>query len=221
MRVAPRNLSGLAMSRRSITHVTLWPALFAASSMVAGGEAPAAGQAVSHARSSEVERAGTKPISAPHDDRALARHLIDHDRTGIALADEVIANGTSDEVKIVARRIRSDLQREIAALEELAGPAATTDMPRPPADPDLTRGLARLAKTTGGEADALFVDLMIVHLATGLLIVHAAMPHLRDPTLRAMVNARFADRARDIGELQRMRAVDRVDRVDRGRSSVL
>lgn len=150
----------------------------------------------------------TQPASAPQNDHVYASHLAHHHRDGIAMADAVIANGASDEVEAIARRIKASQQRDIPTLEAHK-PEAKTKAMMPPTDPDMKRGMARLKAAKGAEADALFLELMMAHHASGLTMTHSAMHHLDDVELRSLAEKTIASQAREIGELQRLRESNR------------
>lgn len=155
-----------------------------------------------------------KRMSAPHDDPTFAMHMAQHHRDGIAMADAVIANGKSDSVKAMARRSRSDQQKDLAKLEHHRGDKAheSAQAAMPPKDPEMERGMARLKAAKGAEADRLFLELMIAHHASGLMMAHTAMPELGDTELKSMAQNMFTKQAREIGELQRLREGTRAAR---------
>ncbi len=72
----------------------------------------------------------------------------------------------------------------------------------------MKQAMTQLKAAKGTEADRLFLELMIAH-AHGLMMAHAAMPHLGDSELKDMANDMFAKQAREIGELQRLREINR------------
>lgn len=157
--------------------------------------------------------AQTKPRSAPVDAKAFAMHMANHERHGIAMADAVIANGTSDEVKSLARRIKADQQKALAKFEAKAGP----DQMGPKGQgkggrrihPDMERRLAQLNAAKGAEADRMFLEMMITHHAAGLLMAHHGAGSLADADMKATAQTLFSNQARDIGELQRLREANR------------
>ncbi len=153
----------------------------------------------------------TKKMAAPHDDHAYSMQMAQHHRDGIAMADAVIANGKSDDVKDIARRIKSDQQRDLATLEGHKGPKMDKNakMIMPPKDPDMQREMSELKAAKGAEADRKFLELMITHHASALMMTHTAMPHLADAKLKSKANEMFAKQAKDIGELQRLRETNR------------
>lgn len=180
---------------------------------------------------------GQQMSNVSYDPHAFAMHVAEHHRHGIALADAVIANGQNAQVKALARRIRSDLQRELATLDahktgksdvSKPGDVRSGDAtkpgtinkpgdvgPVPPGrgmgmgmgmrDPEVGRGLMQLENAKGADADRLFLELMIVHHASGVKIVHGAMHHLTENQLKSMARDMFGKQARQIGELQRLR----------------
>lgn len=156
-----------------------------------------------------TDPAQTKQKSAPVDAQAFAMHMANHHRHGIAMADAVIANGTSDEVKSIARRMKADQQKDLAKFEAKAGP----DQMGPQGQgkggrrmhPDMERRLAQLKAAKGAEADRLFLEMMITHHAAGLLMAHHGAGQLADAEMKAMAQTMFSKQARDIGELQRLR----------------
>ena len=81
-----------------------------------------------------------------------------------------------------------------------------------PRDADMDQGMARLRTAKGAEADRLFLELMITHHASALMLGHTAMGHLTDPQLKASADSMFAKQARQIGELQRLREATRTTR---------
>lgn len=150
--------------------------------------------------------AQTKQMPAPKDDHSFAMHMAQHHRDSIAMADAEIANGKSERVKAMARRIKADQQKELAKLEAHKGKheheGAAAAMPK---DADMQRGMAALKAAKGAEADRLFLELMMAHHASGMMMTHMAMHELEDPQLESMANMMFAEQAREIGELQRLR----------------
>ncbi len=163
-----------------------------------------------HAKKSDP--AHTTHMASPHDDHSFTMQMVQHHRDGIAMADAVIANGTNDDVKSMARRIKSDQQKDIATLEAHKGHAQAgkpSKMAMSPKDPDMQKGMAQLKTAKGAEADRLFLELMIVHHAHGLMMAHAAKPRLGDGELKSMANDMFAKQAREIGELQRLHESNR------------
>lgn len=150
-----------------------------------------------------------KHAAAPDDNHSFAMHMAQHHRDGVAMADVVIANGTSDDVRAIARRIKTDQQKDIATLEAHKGDQTAKKMSLPPKDPDMEKGMAQLKAAKGAEADRLFLELMITHHASGLVMAHGATPHLSDTELKDMATDMFAKQAREIGELQRLRESNR------------
>ena len=155
----------------------------------------------------------TKLMSAPKDDHTFAMHMAEHHRQGIAMADHVIRHGKSAEVKPIARRIKAQQQKDLAVLErhepsDDAGHHAT----KPTQDPDMEREMKRLEGTSGAQADALFLQNMIVHHASALVMAQSALEHLKDPELRSLVLDQRSTQAREIGELQRLREGKRAAR---------
>jgi uncharacterized protein (DUF305 family) len=145
----------------------------------------------------------SKQMSGQQGDRMFVMHMAQHHRNAIAMADAVIANGASDEVKSMARRMKSEQQRDLAKME--AHKAYDKTMSMPPQDPSVQQDMAQLKAAKGAEADRLFLELMVVHHAAGLMMSHYAMPSLSDSGLKTTANDMFGKQARGIGELQRLR----------------
>jgi uncharacterized protein (DUF305 family) len=157
--------------------------------------------------------AHTKHMAAPKDDHSFAMQMAQHHRDGIAMADAVIANGKSASVKAMARRIKSDQQKDLAKLESHKGDKAQdTSHTAMPKDPDMERGMTQLQSAKGADADRLFLEMMIAHHASGLMMAHTAMPELDDNELKSTAQAMFTKQAREIGELQRLREGTRAAR---------
>ena len=149
--------------------------------------------------------ADTKAMSAPQDDHTFAMHMADHHRHGIAMADHVIAKGSSADVKAMARKIRSQQQKELAKLEAHK-PADKSGHHAPmPKDPDMERAMSELKASSGAKADALFLQNMIVHHAQALVMTQAAVHHLQDGELRALAVNSLGSQAKEIGDLQKLR----------------
>lgn len=151
----------------------------------------------------------TKQMAALKDDQTFAMQMMQHHRDGIAMADAVIANGSSDDVKAMARRIKTDQQKDVTMLTKQMGNHASHHMSAmAPKDPDMERGMAQLKAAKGADADRLFLELMITHHASGLMMAHSAMPNLTGAQ-KTMANDMFAKQAREIGELQTLRQANR------------
>ena len=150
--------------------------------------------------------ADTKAMSAPADDHSFAMHMAEHHRQGIEMADHEIAKGSSPEVKAIAKRIKAQQQKELATLE--AHKPSDQGMHHgsmPPKDPDMERSMAELKAASGAKADQLFLQNMIVHHASALVMAQGALDNLQDKELRKLATDGIAMQAREIGELQRMR----------------
>jgi uncharacterized protein (DUF305 family) len=145
----------------------------------------------------------SKQMPGKQADSMFVMHIAQHHRNAIAMADAVIANGASDEVKTMARRIKSEQQRELAKLE--GHKAYDKKMTMPPQDPSVQQDMAQLKAAKGAEADRLFLELMVVHHATGLMMSHYAKPSLGTAEVKAVATEMFGKQAREIGELQRLR----------------
>jgi uncharacterized protein (DUF305 family) len=157
--------------------------------------------------------AHTKHMAAPKDDHSFAMQMAQHHRDGIAMADAVIANGKNANVKAMARRIKSDQQKDLAKLESHKGDKAQdTSHTAMAKDPDMERGMNQLKAAKGADADRLFLELMIAHHASGLMMAHTAIPELGDNELQSMAQTMFTKQAREIGELQRLREGTRAAR---------
>lgn len=85
-------------------------------------------------------------MSAPKDDATFAMHMAHHHRQGSALADAVIANGSSADVKQMAQRIKADQTKELAMLERApkGDKKAPAKVSRPPKDPEMDRDMAQV-----------------------------------------------------------------------------
>ncbi|HEU0030043.1 MAG TPA: DUF305 domain-containing protein [Kofleriaceae bacterium] len=157
---------------------------------------------VALAHPKDTPTAETKPMPAPKDDHMFAMHMAQHHRDGIAMADAVIARGTSDDVKSIAKRIKSDQEKDLTTLDAKLKGHKMAGMPK---DADMERDMARLKAAKGADADRLFLELMIVHHAEALVMGHSAMDKLADADIKKLARDMFDKQARDIGELQKLR----------------
>lgn len=166
----------------------------------------AATQAVADDATKHTPTTDTKPMSAPQDDHTFAMHMAEHHRDGIAMADHVIANGSNPKVKAIARKIRSEQQKELTTLSaHKPDDKARHHASMPPKDPDMERSMNELEAASGAKADALFLQNMLVHHAQALVMAQSSLHHLEDRQLRAMATNSIGQQAREIGDLQKLR----------------
>jgi uncharacterized protein (DUF305 family) len=150
--------------------------------------------------------ADTKPMSAPQDDHSFAMRMGQHHRDAIRMANHEIKNGSNAEVKAIAKRIKAQQEKELATLDahKPANEGAHHGS-MPPNDPDMARRMAALEAATGAKADSLFLQLMIVHHASALVMAQGALDKLQDSELRKLAQNAIAIQAREIGDMQRLR----------------
>lgn len=73
----------------------------------------------------------------------------------------------------------------------------------------MERGMTQLKASKGAEADRLFLDLMLAHHASALMMAHTAKPYLEAAAMKTMAEDMISKQAREIGELQRLRDSNR------------
>lgn len=148
----------------------------------------------------------TKPMAAPQDDHAFAMQVAQHHRDGIEMADHEIAHGSSPAVKALAKRIKAAQEKDLKTLDaHKPSDGAAHHGAAMPKDPEMDRKMAELKAASGTKADALFLQLMIVHHASALLAAESAVDKLQDEDLRKLAKDNIAMQAREIGELQQLR----------------
>jgi uncharacterized protein (DUF305 family) len=163
--------------------------------------APALAQ--SQSRGEPGQQQQQQPTAAQFE-QMFVNDMQHHHREGIAIADAALAAGTSENVKVLARRLKAEQQQDLAALERRRTTQRDGETPTA-RDPELERRLTQLKAAKGAAADQLFLELAIAHHGFGLVMSESAMNRVSDATLRSMARDTFAKQAREIGELQRLR----------------
>lgn len=143
-------------------------------------------------------------IYLPEGDVAFIDCMVPHHQMAVAMAQHVVERGSADAVKALAGRIIAAQTGEIAAMRaarrEITG-AEEASYPEEYAA-DMVEMLARL---DGASLDAMFLDAMVPHHASGIAIADAAIPHLARADLREMAKGIVRAQTAEIAEMHALR----------------
>ena len=143
-------------------------------------------------------------IYLPENDVAFVDCMVPHHQMAVAMAQHVAERGSADAVKALASRIITAQTAEIATMRtarrEVTG-AEDASYPEEYSD-DMIEMLARL---DGAALDAMFLDAMIPHHASGIVIADAAIPHLARADLREMAKGIVRAQTAEIVEMHVLR----------------
>lgn len=140
----------------------------------------------------------------PQDDVALIDGMVAHHQRAIAMANEEIARGGSQDVKDMASQMIAKQQQESDMLlqirKEVAGSSAIARV----ADPHSDLDMSDLQSLSGTDLDVAFLANMIPHHASAIVMAHRALPNLDRADLVDFAHSTIDDQTKEMGNMLEM-----------------
>lgn len=148
---------------------------------------------------------GDSPTAGQDPDIEFVDRMVPHHEMSIHMADMVLQNGASQEVKTIARQMKDKQEGEIQQMKtarlEVAGSETTPDMSP---DQEMPVPMDSMMALRGNELDRAFLRNMILHHRQGIEMAQQAQPNLQRPDLQSLTQKMITDQQNEIEKMEQM-----------------
>lgn len=145
------------------------------------------------------------PPAIPQDDVALIDGMVPHHQMAIDMANEELARGASADVKQMAQSMIDKQRQEIDLLQgirkDLTGSTAVARVN----DEHAMADMSELRSLSGNELDVAFLQDMIPHHASAVVMAHRAMPNLTRADLMDFAHATIDGQTKEMADMLDMK----------------
>jgi uncharacterized protein (DUF305 family) len=128
--------------------------------------------------SSESETQAPSPPAIPASSLSYIDGMVPHHQGAIDMANEEVERGASPNVMAMAMMMIDKQQQEIELLEGIREQMAGSPDVAPVDDPHMATDMAELQSLSGADLDVAFLNNMIPHHASAVVMSHRALPNL-------------------------------------------